>query len=88
MREESTPPLKAMHTFRIFEELSFLDILSSKEVSMKSRFTFSLTGWKSFHVFFGKLGLIDGSYLNVSIFTIDEGEMDTLELSTPQPPKN
>ena len=31
IRVESTPPLNAMHTFRIFEELSFLDILSSKE---------------------------------------------------------
>ena len=43
---------------------------------------------KSFHVFLGKFGIIDGSYLRVRIFTIDEAFNFGIKISTTQSSKN
>ena len=36
---------------------------------------FSVRGLKSFQVFLDRFGTIDGSYLNVKIFVIEEGSL-------------
>ena len=48
---------------------------------------FSVRGLKSFQVFLDRFGTIDGSYLNVKIFVIEEGFDKKLD-STSKSSKN
>jgi hypothetical protein len=52
------------------------------EFSINSVFGGSSIVSKSFQVFLGKFGDIDGSYLRVRIFTSDDGFNNGLEIST------
>ena len=70
---ESTPPLNAMEIFPSSNPSNFCFMLFDIDSSINSMFGCSLTDTKSSHVFFGKFGLIEGSYLNVKIFTSDMG---------------
>ncbi len=69
---ESTPPLRAIHNFFEFNDSSFSEISLQIRFSINLIFGGSFVVSKSFQVFLGKFGDIDGSYLRVRIFTIDE----------------
>ncbi len=74
---ESTPPLIATETSLEFIDFNLVSISSNIEFSIKSRFGDPLVDSKSFQVFLGKFGFMDGSYLRVRIFTTDELEIST-----------
>ena len=57
------------------------------EFSTNSIEGFSVRGLKSFQVFLDRFGTIDGSYLNVKIFVIEEGFDKKLD-STSKSSKN
>ena len=85
---ESIPPLKAIHVF-LTEEVSNCLLRVLTIIFSINLMEFSSCGsLKSFEVFLGKFGVIDGSYLNVRIFVTEEGcgikELD----STTEPSKN
>ena len=86
--EESTPPLSAIHNFLGFNNSRFLEISFKIKFSINSIFGSVLLDLKSFDIFLGKFGIIDGSYLRVRILTIDEGLIFGLEISTSQSSKN
>ena len=75
---ESIPPLNAIQIFSPSNVFNFCSIVSDIDFSINSIFGCSLDATKSFHVFFGKFGLIEGSYLSVKIFANDVGLMKEL----------
>ena len=75
-------PVQAMHNFFEFNDSSFSEISLQIKFSINSIFGGSLIVSKSFQVFLGKFGDIDGSYLRVRIFTIDEELSNELKVST------